>query len=62
MKKEDIKRKKEKRDNLNDIEKEQMKKEDNKRKEKRDNLDDIEKEQLRKYKKEGEKVMRNNEK
>ena len=40
-----------------------MKKEDNKRKkEKRDNLDDIEKEQLRKYKKEGEKVMRNNEK
>ena len=40
-----------------------MKKEDNKRKkEKRDNLDDTEKEQLRKYKKEGEKVMRNNEK
>ena len=40
-----------------------MKKEDNKRKkEKRDNLDDIEKGKLRKYKKEGEKVMRNNEK
>ena len=43
--------------------KKNMKKEDNKRKkEMRDNLDDIEKEQLRKYKKEGEKVMRNNEK
>ena len=43
--------------------KKNMKKEDNKRKkEMRDNLDDIEKEQLRKYKKEGEKVKRNNEK
>ena len=40
MKKEDNKRKKEKRDNLDDNKREQMKKENSKRKkEKRDNLD-----------------------
>ena len=45
------------RDNLDDIEKEKMKKEDNKRRnEKRGNLNDNEKEQLRKYEKEGKKV------
>ena len=45
------------RDNLDDIEKEKMKKENNKRRnEKRGNLNDNEKEQLRKYEKEGKKV------
>ena len=47
------------RDNLNDNEKEKMKKQDNKRK-KRDNLGDNEKEQLRKYEKKGKKVMHDN--
>ena len=45
------------RDNIDDNEKEKMKKEFNKRKkEKRDKIDDNEKEQLKKYKKKGKKV------
>ena len=55
------KRKREKHDNLDDSEKEHLKKEDNKRKkEKQDNLDDNEKEQLRKFEKKGKKVMHDN--
>ena len=49
------------RDNLNYIEKENLKKEDNKReKAKRDNLDDNVKVQLRKYQREGNQVMLDN--
>ena len=45
--------------NLDDNEKEKMKKEDNKRKkEKHDNLVDNEKEQLRKYEKKRKKLLR----